>query len=290
MLSLINWLSKYKAVNIVLLGIYYLLAVLPHEQVGVFISKNVRKPIGLEAYDRMMLQIAIGGLLLYGIVVIWNIIKKPKQYLTLFYLIANICFASASVYALFVLNIEAIHFFQYGLLALLLFPLLRSYSATMFWGTLLGAIDEAYQYFYLSPDRTDYFDFNDVILDLIGVAFGLILIRSFNPSIPKIKSWLNKPIAVTSIGIALLTGLLHLMGWLRFYPDESAKEAFLLVKKIPTDFWSKVPPNIVFHIVEPLEGIVAITLLLVFFAGLRFGAPWNEVSGMKRADERLNND
>ena len=210
MLPLINWLSKHKAVNLVLLGIYYLLAVLPHEQVGVFISKKVRKPMGLEAYDRIMLQIAIAGLLLYGIVVIWNIIRKPKQIPTLFYLIANICFASASVYALFVLNIEAIHFFQYAILALLLFPLLRSYSMTLFWGTLLGAIDEAYQYFYLSPDRTDYFDFNDVILDLIGVAFGLILIRSFNPNIAKIKSWLNKPIAITSIGIVLLLSLIHI--------------------------------------------------------------------------------
>lgn len=282
MLPLINWLSKHKAVNVVLIGIYYLLAVLPHEQVGVFISKNVRKPMGLEAYDRIMLQIAIGGLLLYGIVVIWNIIKKPKQYPTLIYLIANICFASASVFALFVLNIEAIHFFQYGLLALLLFPLLRSYSATLFWGTILGAIDEAYQYFYLSPDRTDYFDFNDVILDLIGVAFGLILLRSFNPSISKVKSWLNKPIFITSMGIGLLTGLVHLMGWLRFYPDDTAKQAFLLVKKVPTDFWSKVPPNITFHIVQPLEGIILIILLLVFFIGLRFGA------ADERVDKRLN--
>lgn len=283
MLHLINWLSKHKTVNVVLLGIYYLLAVLPHEQVGVFISKNVRKPLGLEAYDRTMLEIALGGLLIYGIVVIWNIIRKPNQYQTLFYLIANICFASLSVYALFVLNIEAIHFLQYGLLAILLFPLFRSYSSTLFWGTILGAIDEAYQYFYLSPDRTDYFDFNDVILDLIGVAFGLILIRSFNPNIVKIKSWLNKPIAITSIGIGLLTGLLHLIGWLRFYPDETAKEAFLLVKKVPTDFWSKVPPNITFHIVEPLEGIVLITLLLVFFVGLRLGA------SDEQEDERLSN-
>jgi len=157
-------------------------------------------------------------------------------------------------------------------LALLLFPLLRSYSGTLFWGTILGTIDEAYQYFYLAPNRTNYFDFNDVILDLIGVAFGLILIRSFNPSIAKIKSWFNKPIAFTTLAIGLVTALLHITGKLRFYPDETATEALLLVKKVPTGFWSEVPPKVVFHIVEPLEGLIVVTTLLLFFVGLRVGA------------------
>jgi len=269
MSRLLNYLSTHKTVNLILLSIYYLLAVLPHEQVGVFIAKNIMKPLGRKAYDQLMLQIAAAGLLFYAVLVIWNIVKKPSQYPTLFYLVSNVTFAVCSWYALFVLNIEAIHFLQYALLALLLFPLSRSYNITLFWCTILGAIDEAYQYFYLAPNRTNYYDFNDVILDLIGAAFGLILIRSFNPSIAKFKTWFNKPIAFTSLGIGLMVGLLHLLGKLRFYTDTSVEAWFTLVKKTPGSFWSEVPPKITFHIVEPLEGLVLIVLLLLFFTGLR---------------------
>lgn len=267
--KLISFIGKNPILNWILVVVYYAIAVLPHEQVGVWIAKNIMKPLGRDMYNHRMFMIAAIGIGLYALVVLWNIFKKKKhiQWIPFIYLFVNIGLAIASWHFLFVFNVEAIHFLQYAILSILLFPLFRRYGETLFWCTLLGAIDEAYQYFYLSPNRTDYYDFNDIILDLIGAAFGLILIRSFSPLLRKATKWYRSGVFYCSMGLTLLIGLLYGLGKLRFYPDEAHSNAWLLVKKIPEGFWTTLKP-VVFHIVQPLEGMLIIICLLVGFSFL----------------------
>ena len=78
---------------------------------------------------------------------------------------------------LFAVNSEAIHFVQYGILALLLIPLVRRCGETIVLVTLLGILDEAYQYWVLHGDWGVYYDFNDVVLNLLGAAMGVLVPR-----------------------------------------------------------------------------------------------------------------
>jgi hypothetical protein len=78
---------------------------------------------------------------------------------------------------LLVANIELIHFPQYVLLSAMLLAGGLSASAAFLFSTAAGVIDEAYQHLVVYAGRTDtYFDINDIVLNAIGAAWGVVLL------------------------------------------------------------------------------------------------------------------
>lgn len=269
MANFIQWLYHKRAIHLLLVVSYFLLVVLPHEQVGLLVV-HIFKGYTRDAYNFAILIIGLIGLAIYFVPVLKNIYKGQDKPLKLFYLLTTLIFVVIVFNVLVVVNVEIIHFLQYGLMAILLFPLTQRYGETLFWATLLGAIDEAYQYLYLAPDRTQYYDFNDVIINLLGAALGLVFLRSMDLGQIGVKRqrWIWT-IPTFTIGIiTMLVFILWKIGILFVYPPiEELTNIILLVKKVPTGFWS-IDPYATFHIVEPLEGIVILTLLFCFYSGL----------------------
>lgn len=80
---------------------------------------------------------------------------------------------------------EYFHYPQYALLAWLLakgldpqrelWPLLR----LLFWTTLLGAIDELAQYLWITTRYSHYLDFNDMLVNLLAGAAGVMVYYGF---------------------------------------------------------------------------------------------------------------
>jgi len=271
MKKLIHWLSERKLVNGAILVAYFLLVVLPHLVVGKFIMGTM-KHLSLPDLNSTVLLIVLPFFLFFLFLLFRNIIKGEEKKRKWFYLLATVGLIILVYNTLFVLATESAHFPQYALMAVLLFPLTWNYNATLFWATLLGAVDEAYQYFYLAPHATTYFDFNDVITDLLGAVLGLIFIWSFGirgkePSIP----WFRRGPFLTGVSIFVIVGLLKILGVLTIYPSGGGHEApILLVRKIPQSFWISVDyvSHVVFHVIEPLEGVILTMLLLLFYSGL----------------------
>ncbi len=93
-------------------------------------------------------------------------------------------------------QIEIIHFPQYAILSFLFAYAIDPERkkvlivSILFWVTLMGIVDEAYQYFYITRLFSHYFDFNDFILNEIGVALGLFLFYGFR-EIPSRKIGIN---------------------------------------------------------------------------------------------------
>ena len=262
----INWLSTHKTANVILLCVYYLLVVLPHEWVGEM-TVQIFGGLTRDHYNLLIAGIAILCLLAYGYIVLRNISRGDDRLQQYFYLAATVCFAVLSIHMLFVINIEVVHFVQYGVFAILCFPLVKNYICTLIWATLAGVLDEAYQYFYLALFRTEYYDFNDVVSNLIGAAFGLILLRSYGVKSKYITVsdffrtkvfWVIIVLAVTTVGF-LLSDHLDL------YPSGEGEARYLVVRKIPESFWSVVHPNVTFHIMLPFEGLIITILLWVFY-------------------------
>src|SRR6185503_8176167 len=105
----------------------------------------------------------------------------------------------------FVMNIEVIHTVQFGIVALLIFPLTRSFGATLYYTVLLGFVDEWYQHAILYPEKSDYFDFNDVVLDQLGASIALIYLYSTGAEADKERSkWYKSPVLI-SFGIIAVT-------------------------------------------------------------------------------------
>ncbi len=265
------FLKNRPIIHLFILLTYYLLVVLPHEWVGL-LTVDIFGGLPRDTYNLIILIAGIIGLCLYFIPVIRQSWKQESRSLIFFYLVATIILAGLCINYLFVINIEMVHFIQYAVFAILCFPLLQNYNLTLIWATLAGALDEAYQYFYLAPERTDYYDFNDVITNLIGAAFGLILLRAYQ--IPSIKlsilQFLKSKTFFLLLACTIIILFLLTTPYLSLY--QGKKEAlFYIVKVRPEGFWSVVHPNVTFHIMLPLEGILTTIALWLFYSRLGNG-------------------
>ncbi len=265
---IIDWLSNHKWINAVILALYFGIVVLPHKRFGTFLNEKVFVGITRAQYNLYTLLIAGFLLVLYLFLFFRNARRQDHTVRLWFYMVLNIILACIIISILFVINIEVIHFPQYAVFAFLLFPIVGNYNETLIWSTLAGAMDEAYQYFYLAPGDTGYYDFNDVISNLAGAVFGLLLLSSFGVlnkkafDIKRSKVWLG-------IGfIALAVIILHVSGLLSIYPNDD--RPYHILRSWPPGFWSKVYPNVTFHVIRPLEGL---GLLIVLFCIYRKIAP-----------------
>lgn len=247
-----NFLLTRPLLNVIIAIIYFFLVVLPHETVGLIISK-IFKNSSKAQYNQTVLMIAIAGLVVYVILLLMGLRKNKSKSIVLGYLFLSVSLVVLMLNTILVLNIELIHLVQYGIYALILFPLFQNYFHTLWCCTFLGGLDEAFQYYYLAPDRTNFLDFNDIILNLVGATFGLILIRSV-PLFNEIKKRARN--LRFSIATLLLTVLS--LGFLS-YKD-------LLMSEVPATFWITLPSKVTYHVVQPLEAIVILSILLLIYS------------------------
>lgn len=261
----IDYLSANRVLNVTLFMMYFFTVVLPHEKVGLIIDEFFSK-YSRDLYNQIILLASIGLLvivLLSLLKSIWNLQDRKRIF---FFWALTIFFIFIVNSYLFVANIESVHYVQYAIFAFILFPLFSNYYSTLFWGTFVGVLDEAYQYFILAPERTDYYDFNDIITNFLGVCVGLLILKSLeikekNPSVNYERKAILPYLFTYSI---ILFGLL-LSPILSVYPSE---ESFQLIKVMPVDFWSEIVRVAVYHIVLPVEGaFILLSLFVVYYFG-----------------------
>lgn len=269
MLKILDFLSRYKWASVLLTVIYFIGVVLPHEIVGAFIARTMAIPLGRQKYNATILMIA--GVLLI-LLALWaykkfKILDKQNLIFLSRLLILNLIFILIALKVIIVINVELIHIIQYAIMALLLLPLIRNYKETLFWAVFLGAVDEWYQYVVLAPGKNDYYDFNDVIINMLGVILGLIIAR-----LAGWKQTRTIDLKTSSITIGLLVMVFSIfLGWMTGYvsiypPEETdTKIVFSFIREYSEGFWHTLPKAQPFHIVRPLEACVILWLLFFIF-------------------------
>lgn len=251
-----------KNLNFTILTVYYLFSTLPHEWVGVQISRW-RDDLDLDDYNRIVLLLFVIIALSVAGLLFKKFINQSNKWPILRAGIISLILCFLVVQYLFVLNVEIIHFLQYAILAVLIYPLCRDYRQILLWTLTLGVLDEAYQYFYLAPFRTNYFDFNDVLADVVGGTIGLVVLKILGKKHFPVASFLKSPWFICN---AFLTGaliILYAVGIWGIYPESEAN--FLLVKRPPTQFWSTVHPGITYHILRPWSGVLCLFVLVTLY-------------------------
>lgn len=142
----------------------------------------------------------------------------------------------------------------------------------MYWSVIAGAADELYQYVYLAPIKSEYFDFNDVIINAVGAGLGLLLVRVKNPPCHHFlgKSFFKSYefISITILISLVILGMLA--GSISYGPNPEALFCFMKIEH--TQFWHVDYSKIEFHIVRPLEGLLITSLLIVCYSFLEKGS------------------
>jgi hypothetical protein len=268
MKNALKWLGKNKTFAVLLAIAVYFSIVTFHDEITQLAIK-ARNAIGRDLYNSYL---AYFFLILLVIVTGWfarNIYKSENKLQGTLLVIAITGLMLFSFRFLMVYNIEAIHFVEYMIVAVILMPVFRSYGATVFWVTLLGAVDELFQYIYLVPEF-EYFDFNDNVLNLLGAGAGVILVFTMGRDAVEIKriKWYRSPAIVTAAGLLVIFAGLYLSGKMTIDPTsiQDGPNWFSLNRGVmPEGFWTEAYPGRRFHILRPWEGIALLYLLFAAF-------------------------
>jgi hypothetical protein len=139
-----------------------------------------------------------------------------------------------------VLNaVESIHYPQYAVILMLLARAGIGLEASWLAATVLGAIDEGYQAVALPRGAPDYFDWNDVVLNGIGAAFGVVLVLAF-----------------TRFADSSRDGRAFRMRWA--VTAAAVVIAALLAPPIWSPFWVTTPGDRMFHALSASEATVVL--------------------------------
>jgi hypothetical protein len=267
------WLLRWPVVHGVITVAYYLVIVLCHPWIAdfsVWLFGSWTK-VTVEArakYDATMTSVGALLLVIYLAVIAKAVWRPPDRLVKAGWLLLTTALAITAFCTLVIMSVEVVHFPQYTLLALLLFPWIRSYGATVCVAALLGMADEAYQYWCLPHDASVYYyDFNDVVLDTLGAAFGVVLLRVCAPGlvVRRSGSVVGLVIAVGAVCVIAMRAF----GVLHFNPEPGAEPWILLNERPrPDAFWTTGKPAVEFHLLQPVAGMVTVAVLLMLYSRL----------------------
>jgi len=272
----IAWLSERRLLTVALASTYLIVVILFHRSVSAIFDWLSEK-LSFKVYNDSIFLISLMVMVACGVMVLVKIVKGERRCQKITYCLFTAFLVVVSYKTLVVFNVENIHYPQYAILALPVFALLKHFGATVFWVTLLGALDEAYQYAVLCRNNyATYLDFNDIVLNLIGAGIGVAFIyvlldlKSESPAFRAnaLGKW-NKFVILAVTAFILFGGIsLYAVGILRFYPEANAPNSPILLSMVPppTRFWEIPTLGKPFHIFHPVEGMVFSAILIVCYS------------------------
>ncbi len=244
----------------------------PHEQVQYIVNE-----IANRITHKRLYQVSAAILLVQGALLTWFVFKRLLKHterrtlaafwvLTIFLIWCAWRFFTAN-------NVELVHYPQYVPEGMALLALTFSPAESLAWIALFGGLDEAFQYWDLMGAKPVPYDFNDIYMDLLGGAAGIVFAMVFlrwERAPTSWKSILLRPgvvmiLSLVAIGIVLWSG-----GWMVLYSDANSNHWFALSRVKMPAFWFQVPANgpNKYHTLSPVEGPILILATIALYATL----------------------
>lgn len=170
------WLNQHKAITLLLTVLYSVGILFFHDSL-VNVSVLVMNKMGLAGYNLFISILALISFLIIALFLVFQL-KNSTQHTKLKIVLIIVISVILALHYLFLLemNIEIIHAFAYAGLVFLLYSLTLRYAAAIIFSLPVMLIDEWYQYIILYPHYVEYWELNDILLDLLGGAFLLIIL------------------------------------------------------------------------------------------------------------------
>jgi hypothetical protein len=282
---LVIWLSTNRLWTAVLVTAYTLAIILTHDlfEAAAFWARDRlagTNSIPEVRWNLIVSWVCIPLLVILCAWVIGQIRKSDRRLLLSVYWLCTVLLAVAAYKRLFVMNIEAIHFIQYAVLAVLLFSLTHRFGETVFWVALVGAADEAFQYLVLHGDRVVYYDCNDLLLNAIGAGFGVLVVAGLpagrevhqQAGAYSTRKMLLSPAFAAAVVLVVAITLAWATGHLRLFPHDEATEWTLVLRRCGpvSRFWLHTSWGKTYHEVQPAEGALGALVLIAFYTVLDF--------------------
>lgn len=172
-------------------------------------------------------------------------------------------------------NTELVHYPQYFPEGVALLALTLSPAESLGWVTLLGGLDEAFQYTFLVKGRPMPFDFNDIFMDLIGGAAGVIFAMAVLGCHRRVSSpgWvkriLKRPGIAVNLALVPAGIVLWASGKMLLYEAPGSPSHWFSLSRLKTPTFWYFSPVILgphhFHEMSPIEGpIVLLTTIALY--------------------------
>lgn len=182
-------------------------------------------------------------------------------------------------------NVELVHYPQYVPEGMALLALTLSPMEALTWVALFGGLDECYQYWILSNGKPVPYDFNDIYMDLLGGAAGVLLAMVFfrcettgtTTASPRWRQILSRPGILVIGGMVVAGVVLWSLGLMTLYDDTNPNPMsghsatghwFTLSRVRMPAFWFQVVANgpNKYHTLSPVEGPILILMTIALFA------------------------
>jgi glycopeptide antibiotics resistance protein len=244
----------------------YFLALVYFHDLATVAADWLKYALSLRIYNLALLTSVLGMSFALAVWIYRYSRRFPERRIFFILFLVTAALMVMTVFTMMVVNMEAIHFIQFAVLAVLIFPLVRRYDDAFIYASVLGMVDETYQYLVLNPDFK-YYDFNDLVLNMIGAGAGLLVLASVRmPDIKPPRKWHRSPAVWFVAGIIAL-GLIFSAGFpVSFYPSDQPGHWFSLYRTKPgPEYWTYLYDRRYYHILRPWEGIAYMIALTLFY-------------------------
>ena len=266
--------------------VYWLLTSLLHLEISKIIVSPVPTPLGAFTPADYSRHFSWGLLILCALFILFKAIKgKARLRTAVYWIVWGAAVYGANRLLVFSPN-EYAHYPQYALLAVLLViwrdPHREKWPIgnIIFWGTCLGIADELMQYLLICPSYGDYLDFNDFVLNQLGIVAGLLLVYGFREQGANIRSLspIHKTRAFKTIIIAFaMISVLIATDRLRVTPPEEIPpggisavtgRTTLYLERKPgiTGNWNRVGEGRSYYVLSSAAGLPLLLALGFLFA------------------------
>lgn len=276
--DVLSWLHRHSRVTWILLLIYAGFVTFPHEFVQGVVA-NVAKAIGLSNLYRVALIVGVVCAAALSFVFL-----RALQMHAFFRLIGAAWLGTFLLILctwgfLTVNNAELVHYPQYFVPAVMLMAVTLSPLETLAWVTIVGSLDEANQYAAIHGTWGIPFDFNDITMDFLGGALGVVFALAFLPCAARerestgrfLRRIFSKPGMAIVLGVVVAGLMLYACGKLILYKDPDSHGYWIALSRLrPKSFWyfDETWGPKTFHTLTPVEGPLVLSLLLALYATL----------------------
>jgi hypothetical protein len=247
----------------------------PHEKVQWFVNEIAIRITHPNLY-RLSAAIALTLGALFTALLLHGARRQPQERLTIGLWFLTIALIFGAWRSLTANNVELVHYPQYFPEGIALAALTLSPLEALCWIVFFGGLDESYQYYVLSTGRPTLLDFNDIYMDVLGGAAGIVFAMAFLRCVrdPKVNQWTRvwKRAGVVVIASLIALGaILWAAGLMLVVEDKTnAHYWFALGRFRAPSFWAHIVANGPnhYHTLTPVEGVLLIVSTIILYAAL----------------------